>query len=200
MVITGTLPWFRGLLLLPVQILGGIVAAALVRCMFPGPLVVNTTLGNDVTPTQGVFIEMFLTGLLVFTILMLAAEKHYGTFMAPVGIGIALFVAMMAGMSLYSLFLFRICQKQAKYRFEGVHYTGASLNPARSFGPAVASADFPRYHYIYWFGPIMGSLLAGGYYKFLKRFRYEEANPGQDATDEREKAQDAVSATRPTNS
>ncbi|KAK5048194.1 hypothetical protein LTR84_005864 [Exophiala bonariae] len=177
MVITGTLPWFRGLLLLPAQLLGGIVAAALVQCMFPGPLVVNTLLQADVTPAQGVFIEMFLTSLLVFTILMLAAEKHYGTFVAPVGIGISLFVAMMAG----------------------VYYTGASLNPARSFGPAVATANFPGYHYIYWFGPVMGSLLAGGYYKFLKYFNYEESNPGQDAIDEREKARDTASTNQQAN-
>lgn len=54
----------------------------------------------------------FLTAELVFTILMLAGEKHKGTFIAPVGIGLALFVAEIAG----------------------VYYTGASLNPARSFG------------------------------------------------------------------
>jgi glycerol uptake facilitator-like aquaporin len=34
---------------------------------------------------QGLFIEMFLTAQLVFTIFMLAAEKHKGTFIAPVG-------------------------------------------------------------------------------------------------------------------
>jgi aquaporin related protein len=34
----------------------------------------------------------------------------------------------------------------------------------------------------------MGSLLAAGYYKFVKYLNYEEANPGQDAIDEREKA------------
>jgi aquaporin related protein len=76
-----------------------------------------------------------------------------------------------------------------------VHYTGASLNPARSFGPAVVTPYFPGYHYIYWFGPIMGSLLAGGYYKFLKHLNYEESNPGQDAPDEREKVRDAESVT-----
>ena len=172
LVITGNLPWFRGILLLPAQLLGGIVAAALVRCMFPGPLSVGTTLGNGTTPAQGVFIEMFLTALLVFTILMLAAEKHNATFIAPVGIGLALFVALMAGLP----------------------YTGASLNPARSFGPAVAQPYFPSYHYIYWFGPIMGSLVASGYYGFAKYFKYEEANPGQDATDpeeaERQKSRD----------
>ncbi|EXJ74531.1 uncharacterized protein A1O5_02827 [Cladophialophora psammophila CBS 110553] len=168
LVITKNLPGVRGLLLFPAQILGGIVAAALVRCMFPGPLVVGTVLSNNTTPAQGVFIEMFLTSLLVFTILMLAAEKHYATFMAPVGIGLALFVGMMAGLP----------------------YTGSSMNPARSFGPAIAAPYFPGYHYIYWFGPIMGALLAAGYYHFVKYFRYEEANPGQDAVSSKEKSRD----------
>ena len=40
---------------------------------------------------------MFLTAELIFAILMLAAEKHKGTFLAPVGIGLALFVAELAG-------------------------------------------------------------------------------------------------------
>ena len=40
---------------------------------------------------------MFLTALLVFTILMLAAEKHRATFIAPIGIGLALFVGHLAG-------------------------------------------------------------------------------------------------------
>ena len=42
-------------------------------------------------------IEMFLTFELVFAILMLAAEKHKGTFLAPIGIGLALFIAELAG-------------------------------------------------------------------------------------------------------
>ena len=40
---------------------------------------------------------MFLTAELVFTIFMLAAEKHKGTFLAPIGIGLSLFVAELAG-------------------------------------------------------------------------------------------------------
>lgn len=108
---------------------------------------------------------MFLTALLVFVILMLAAEKHQATFIAPVGIGLALFVAELAG----------------------VYFTGGSLNPARSFGPSVISGQFPGYHWIYWLGPIMGGFLAGAYYKFVKFFEYEEVNPGQDASTEREK-------------
>ncbi len=42
---------------------------------------------------QGLFIEIFLTAQLVLTIFMLAAEKHRATFIAPVGIGLSLFIA-----------------------------------------------------------------------------------------------------------
>lgn len=151
----------RGLFLVPAEILGGICAAALVECMLPGQIsVVNTELGNSVSVAQGVFIEMFLTSLLIFTIHMLAAEKSKVTFLAPLGIGLALFVAELAG----------------------VLYTGGSLNPARSFGPAVVSRTFPTYHWIYWVGPALGAILAAGYYKLNKLLSYEEANPGQDSS------------------
>lgn len=89
---------------------------------------------------------MFLTAELVFTIFMLATEKHEGTFIAPVGIGLSLFIAELMG----------------------VFYTGGSLNPARSFGPAVVSHDFSSYHWIYWVGPTMGAFLASGFYMFIK--------------------------------
>jgi len=65
--------------------------------LYPGAMNVSTTLGGGTSIVQGLFIEMFLTALLVFTILMLAAEKHKGTFLAPIGIGLALFVAELAG-------------------------------------------------------------------------------------------------------
>lgn len=76
MCLVGALSWSRGGLLVFVQILGGIISAALVSCIFPGPLTVTTTLSDGTTITQGLFIEMFLTAQLVFTIFMLAAEKH----------------------------------------------------------------------------------------------------------------------------
>ena len=100
MCITGSLPWIRGLLLLPCQLLGGIVAAALVKAMFPGPLLVETILANGTTKAQGVFIEMFLTAELQLTILFIAVEKQKATFVAPVAIGLALFVAELTGMAL----------------------------------------------------------------------------------------------------
>jgi aquaporin related protein len=143
------------------QMAAGICAAAVVSAILPGPLNVSTTLGTNVSPAQGVFLEMFLTSLLVFTIFMLAAEKHKATFLAPIGIGLSLFVAEMVG----------------------VFFTGGSLNPARSFGPCVVTRNFPGYHYIYWFGPCMGALLAWGMYRIVKIVEYETVNPGQDFDD-----------------
>ena len=125
MCLIGALPWFRGALLFLAQVVAGIVAAALVSCMFPGPLTVTTKLGGGTSIVQGVFIEMILTAQLIFTIFMLAAEKHKGTYIAPVGIGLSLFVAELTG----------------------VYFTGGSLNPARSFGPAVVIHSFEGYHW-----------------------------------------------------
>lgn len=98
MCIVGALPYRRGALLTVSQILGAISAAAVVSVLFPGPLNVRTALRIGTSVTQGLFIEMFLTAELVFTIFMLAAEKHKATFIAPVGIGLSLFIAELTGL------------------------------------------------------------------------------------------------------
>jgi hypothetical protein len=111
---------------------------------------------------------MFLTAELVFTILMLAAEKTKATFIAPVGIGLALFVAELVG----------------------VYWTGGSLNPARSFGPAVVMGEFASTHWIYWVGPGLGALLATAFYGLMKHLNYEEVNGNQDKIEEEDKIED----------
>lgn len=95
--IIGSITAFRALLLLVVQCLGAIIAAALVGEMFSGGLNVSTTLSSTTSLAQGFFIELVLTAQLVFAIFMLAAEKHSATFIAPVGIGLALFIAELTG-------------------------------------------------------------------------------------------------------
>ena len=100
MVLIGAITWFRGVLLFITQIVGGIVAAYMVKALFQGMLAVSTTLGGGTTIAQAVIIEMILTAQLVFTIFMLAAEKHTGNFIAPVGIGLSLFTAELTGQSL----------------------------------------------------------------------------------------------------
>jgi aquaporin related protein len=68
--------------------------------------------------------------------------------------------------------------------FPGVFFTGGSLNPARSFGPAVVNRHFTGYHWIYWIGPLLGALLASGFFKFIKMLEYETANPDAEGTGE----------------
>ncbi|KAH6715023.1 aquaporin-1 [Leptodontidium sp. MPI-SDFR-AT-0119] len=152
-------PVIRGLLVFPCQILGGIAAAGVVSALFPGPLVVEVRLGGGTSVVQGLFIEMFLTIQLVFVIFMLAVEKHKATFAAPIGIGLSLFITQITG----------------------VYFTGAGVNPARAFGPDVINASFPSYHWIYWVGPFLGSLVTSIFYYIFKSLGYETANPGQDS-------------------
>ncbi|KAJ5771150.1 uncharacterized protein N7511_003201 [Penicillium nucicola] len=158
LVITGGMPPLRGLFVFPAQLVGGIAAAGVVSCLFPGPLNCSTRLGGGASISQGLFIEMFLTAQLVIVIIMLAVVKHKSTYLAPVGIGLAFFVAELIG----------------------DYYTGGSLNPARSLGPDVINRSFPGYHWIYWVGPLLGSLLASGFYGLLCLVRWQNINPGQD--------------------
>ena len=61
-----------------------------------------------------------------------------------------------------------------------MYFTGGSLNPARSFGPAVVNLEFAPYHWIYWLGPVLGAVAASAIYKLLKFLDYETAVAGQD--------------------
>lgn len=99
--VVGAAPYIRGVLITISQLLGGIAAAGVVAALFPGPLNVKTSLSPVTSITRGLFIEMFLTAQLVFTIFMLAAEKHKATFIAPVGIGLSLFIAELTGMAVF---------------------------------------------------------------------------------------------------
>lgn len=168
---SGRLPWIRGALFVPAQLLAAMCAGGLVSAMFPVPIVeANSDLGGGASVSQGLFMETFFTALLMFVVLMLAIEKSKDTFLAPIGIGLALFVAMLAGTA----------------------YTGGSLNPARSLGCAVAARSFPGYHWIYWLGPVLGALLGSAVYGVVKYFHYEQANPGQDAAHPSEVLEDAA--------
>ncbi|KAK8066123.1 hypothetical protein PG997_012870 [Apiospora hydei] len=187
MMLVGALNYIRGSLIIISQILGGIAASGVIYGLLPGPLNIRTELGGGTTVVQGLFIEMFLTAELVFAIFMLAAEKHKATYIAPVGIGISLFIAELLWVfTLYfylsiPLILVISDLKLTNVVIRGVYYTGGSVNPARSFGPCVVLGSFSHYHWIYWVGPILGSLLASAFYILVKALEYETVNPDQDA-------------------
>jgi aquaporin related protein len=65
----GAIGFLRMVVAIIAQILGAIAAAALVSGLFPGDLLVRTTLSSNpqTSTARGLFIEMFCTALLVFT-------------------------------------------------------------------------------------------------------------------------------------
>ncbi|CCX05534.1 Similar to Aquaporin-1; acc. no. P0CD92 [Pyronema omphalodes CBS 100304] len=157
--LVGNLSFQKAFTIFTAQMLGGMSAAAIVSALLPVPLSVGTTLSPDTNKAQGLFIEAFVTFELVFTVFMLAAEKHRATFLAPIGIGIIFFVIELVS----------------------VRFTGGSANPTRSFGPAVAARKFEDDQWIYWVGPAIGAAAAAGFYRCMKMLEYENANPGQDS-------------------
>lgn len=161
MLLTSSIPPMRCLVLFVAQMLACMFASVIVDVLIPTKFGVVTQPSHGATTAQAVCIELILTAYLCMSIFMLAGENHKGRFMAPVCIGMALFSAHLVG----------------------VQWTGASLNPCRSFGPAIVSGTWTQ-HWIYWVGPGVGATIAAGLYKTLKHMRYEEANPGQDAYDD----------------
>ncbi|GAA5951002.1 hypothetical protein JCM8115_005029 [Rhodotorula mucilaginosa] len=151
MLLVGALSPVRAAILAVVQILGAITGAAIIQALTPGTLNVRTTLTPGMSITRGLFMEAAMTALLMLAILLLAAEKSRATFMAPLPIGLALFVAELAS----------------------VYWTGGSLNPARSFGPDVVLTTFNGYAWIYWLGPALGSTVAALFYRLIKYLEYE---------------------------
>ncbi len=141
------------------QMVAGMAAAGAASALTPGEIMFANGLGGGASKTRGLFIEMFATAILCTTVLFMAVEKHRATFMGPLVIGFALFIGHLFA----------------------VYYTGAGLNPARSFGPCIAAASFPVYHWIYWVGPFLGSVISVVLYKLLKFLDYTTANPGQDS-------------------
>nr|OQO25458.1 hypothetical protein B0A51_07843 [Rachicladosporium sp. CCFEE 5018] len=153
MVVLGTLEKGRAVGVVFAQFAGALAAAGLVSGLFPGRLRGETTLGGGTSAVRGFFIEMLLTTAFVFSVFVLAADKHKGTFLAPIGIGLSLFLTQLVGLP----------------------FTGAGLNPARSFATAVLNRHFPTYHWIYWLAPVLGGILAAGFYKLTKFLELETA-------------------------
>ena len=127
------------------QIIGAIVAAASLKAIIPeigGAVNFGTQPGpSDLiqnSVASGIAVEAILTFFLVTVIFMTAVHKK-----APAGMyGLAI-----GGM----IFLIHLV---------GVPLTGASVNPARTLGPAIISGYWTN-HLMYWVGPIVGAVIAG---------------------------------------
>lgn len=136
------------------QCLGATIAAGLCKWIFPDETVKAVNLGIPlpnaaftwVTPNVVLVVEAILTFLLVMAVFGTAVDER-GKAVKIGGLGIGMTVA----------FDILACGP----------ITGASMNPARSFGPALIQGYFDL-HWCYWAGPIVGAVIAGLiYHHFL---------------------------------
>jgi MIP family channel proteins len=130
------------------QFVGAVLGAALLRALLPWGAVHATSAGTPMlsattTFVQGMLIEAMLTFFLVSAV--------FGTAVSPeapkiggFGIGLAIFVAALVGGP----------------------FTGAAINPARAFGPALVSWQWNG-QAVYWIGPLIGGGLAGLLWKMV---------------------------------
>lgn len=127
------------------QGVGAIVGALLLNAVVPDPGNLGSHgLGTGVTPGMGVLAEIILTFSLVFVIYATAIDPKGLATLAPLAIGLTVLVDHLVG----------------------VPITGASMNPARSLGPAIVSGTWGN-HWVYWVGPIVGGIVAAAVYKLL---------------------------------
>jgi MIP family channel proteins len=130
---------------LAAQIAGALVAAALLAAVWPSqPAALGTTL-----PTVGVgsaFVyEVVLTAFLMFVIMAVATDTR------AVGAGAAIAIGGTVGLD--ALF--------------GGPITGASMNPARSLGPALVSGELHDL-WIYLIAPLLGAAIGALAYQLVR--------------------------------
>jgi aquaporin Z len=144
------------------QLIGATVGGLLLLAIFPKsvwqPVQLGTPgLANGTSFGTGVLLEAILTFFLVFAVFGTAIDVR-GSFKAIAGFGIGLVLG------------FDILM--------GGPLTGASMNPARTFGPALVSG-FWQNHLVYWIGPLIGAAVAAGIYGYLLLPRPSALEAGQ---------------------
>ena len=127
------------------QLLGATAGALLLLAAWSSkPAHLGTTLPSVGTGTALVY-EIVLTAFLMFVIIAVATDTR--------AVGAAAAIAIGGTVGLDALF--------------GGPITGASMNPARSFGPALASGTWTHF-WIYIVGPVIGAALGAFAYQFIR--------------------------------
>jgi aquaporin Z len=142
----GDFPWRRVPGYIVIQLAGAALACLFLRLVFGNIEHLGATLpGPGYTNWQALLMEIVLTTLLVSVILGTASAAQNVGAIAALGVGgyIALAGLWAAPVS------------------------GVSMNPARSFGPALVSGDWTSY-WVYLAGPIAGALIAVGFALVLR--------------------------------
>ncbi|HEV7161634.1 MAG TPA: aquaporin [Solirubrobacteraceae bacterium] len=136
----GDFPWKRLPGYVLIQLVGATLACLFLYAVFGNVQHLGATLpGPGYASWQALLMEIALTGTLVSVILGTASAAQNVGAIAALGVG-----GYIALAGLWS-----------------APVSGTSMNPARSFGPALVSGDFSSY-WVYLLGPVVGALLAVG--------------------------------------
>ncbi|XP_068948604.1 aquaporin-5 [Petaurus breviceps papuanus] len=140
---------FRTVFYVVAQLVGAIAGAGILYGLTPfnarGNLAVNS-LNNNTSPGQAVVVEMILTFQLALCVFSSTDTRRTDPVGSP---------ALSIGLSV------------TLGHLVGIYFTGCSMNPARSFGPAVIMKRFSPAHWVFWVGPITGAVLAAILYFYL---------------------------------
>jgi aquaporin NIP len=142
--LTRHFPWRDVPLYLAGQLLGAVGGAWVLRLLLGREAGLGATLPAG-SPLQALGIEILLTAVLMFVIISVATDTRAVGQLAAIAIG--------GTVALDALW--------------GGPLTGASMNPARSFGPALV-AGLWQAHWVYWLGPLAGASLGAILYQGLR--------------------------------
>lgn len=147
--IAGQIDLVKGAAYLVAQLLGGAAAGFALAYFFGdvGPAV--PALGEGVDAIQGIALEAIMTTVLLFAVFGTAVDPR-GPKIGGLAIGLAVTADILLGGTL----------------------TGAAMNPARWFGPAVAAGAFDNW-YVWWIGPFLGAIVVAVLYRALFAAREE---------------------------
>lgn len=140
----------RACLYVIAQLAGAAIAAFFLGVIYPEavwqPVHLGTPMLNpSINGVQGTLVEVVLTFFLVLAV--------FGTAVDPKGTWNAV-----GGFAIGTVLVFDI--------LVGGPLTGAAMNPARAFGPALVSGMW-EYHHVYWIGPVLGGSMAGLLYTLM---------------------------------
>lgn len=143
MVINRRLNAREGLFYVISQFIGAIVASGVLSIFVRALKLPVHQLGQTDFPKIGAgtafLVEVLVTFLFVFVIVMVTSQRFGNAQLAPLAIGLTLALMIIATINL----------------------TGASLNPARSFGPAIIAGGSALSHYwLYLIAPLVGGAIA----------------------------------------
>lgn len=167
----GTFPRNKVLPYLAAQLLGATLASSLLYVAFGGPVAkLGATLPLDNNWLQSLVLEVVLTFVLMIVILGSGLDRR-----APVGFaGVA--IGLTVGLE-------AMCMGPI---------TGASMNPARSFSPALL-ANVWQHQWLYWLAPIAGAQLAVLVYRIIGPLAFASEHAAEVIPVTRATATDAAS-------